>query len=80
MAGILLEGNAVTDEERAAHEHAALELAAEVRLREARAELESAPWWGRMRARRVVRNSEAELEQVRAAAPPPVPTRTRLWD
>lgn len=70
----------VSDEERAAHEHAALELAAEVRLREARAELESAPWWGRMRARRVVRNSEAELEQVRAAAPPPVPTRTRLWD
>lgn len=70
----------VTDEERAVHEHAALELAAEIRLREARAGLESAPWWGRLRARRDVRDAEAELEHVRATAPPPVVTRTRLWD
>lgn len=64
----------LTEEERRETEHAALRVAALVRLREAEAELAAAPWWRRMRARRNVRAAGDELARVEAVwiAPPSI--------
>lgn len=60
-----------TEAERLAEEHRALLLAAEVRLRTAESERAVAPWFRVPFADRAVRQAENELEQVKAAAPPP---------
>ena len=64
----------LTEQERRETEHAALRVAALVRLREAEAELAAAPWWRRMRARRNVRAASDELARVEAVwiAPPSI--------
>ncbi len=62
---------AKTEDERRREEHEALLLAARVRLRTAREDHRSAPWYRRWRTARAVRDAEAELDQVRADAPPP---------
>ncbi|HPU02474.1 MAG TPA: YihY/virulence factor BrkB family protein [Rhodoglobus sp.] len=53
------------DRERADAEHRALLLAAQVRVREARAGLDAANWFERPSARRHLRGAEEELEQLR---------------
>lgn len=58
-----------TDAERVAAEHAALLLAARVRLRTAQDARDQAPWYRVWAADRAVREAEAELSQVEAAAP-----------
>lgn len=58
-----------TAEERAALEHDALVIAAEVRLREARAELEGASWWRRPGARWRQDAAEEELQALLDARP-----------
>ncbi|WP_454157816.1 YhjD/YihY/BrkB family envelope integrity protein [Microbacterium lacticum] len=68
-----------SEAERLQEEHRALLLAAQVRLRTARAEHDAAPWHRRLPARRAVRAAEGELADVLAAAPPP-PTRGSLFD
>lgn len=61
-----------TEAERLAAEHAALLVAARVRLRTAQEARDSAPWYRAWIADRAVREAEDELAQVEAAAPPPV--------
>lgn len=72
----------VSAAERAAREHAALQLAAAVRLRGARQALLSAPWWRRVSARRAVREAAAEVARLHESAPPvPGPVkRAGFWD
>lgn len=65
----------VSDAERRAEEHRALLLAAQVRLREAQQQRESAPWWGVWNADRALRRAEEELASVEAAAPEPLKPR-----
>ncbi|WP_245958735.1 YihY/virulence factor BrkB family protein [Microbacterium bovistercoris] len=60
-----------TEAQRLAKEHQALLLAAQVRLRTAQDDRESAPWYRRWAADRAVRDAEDELQQVKDAAPPP---------
>jgi membrane protein len=55
-----------------AMEHAALLLAAQVRLREARAQLAAAPWYARWWRRRAARAAERGVDAARAAAPPAI--------
>lgn len=62
-----------TEAERLAAEHAALLLAARVRLRTAQTAREQAPWYRIWAADRAIREAEDELRQVEAAAPPPPP-------
>lgn len=62
---------AQTVEEQLAEEHAALLLAAQVRLRTARSAHEAARPWQRWGAARDVRRAEQELAEVEASAPPP---------
>lgn len=69
-----------SEAERLATEHAALLLAAQVRLRTARTAAAAAPWYRRWQARRAVREAEGELAQVEASAPPPPPKRGILLD
>ncbi|WP_315900929.1 YihY/virulence factor BrkB family protein [Microbacterium esteraromaticum] len=66
-----------TEAERLAAEHKALLLAAQVRLRTAIDERESAPWYRRWAADRALRAAQEELEQVEDATPPPPTTRRR---
>ncbi|GAA1955757.1 YihY/virulence factor BrkB family protein [Microbacterium aquimaris] len=68
-----------TEEERLAAEHAALLTAARVRLRSARNEAKTAPWYRHFAARRAVAEAEKELAEVEHAAPPPV-TRGSLFE
>lgn len=58
-----------TEAERLADEHRALLLAAQVRLRTARQERESAPWYRIPFAARAVREAHDELDRVEASAP-----------
>lgn len=60
-----------TEAERVAAEHAALLLAAHVRVRTAHEARAQAPWYRGWAADRAVREAEDELAQVKAAAPPP---------
>ena len=59
-----------TEEERITAEHAALVLAARVRLRTARTERATAPWYRRWAADRALREAQNELDDVKASAPP----------
>lgn len=59
-----------SEAERLWEEHQALLVAAQVRLRTAREERRSASWFQRWPADRAVRQAEAELAEVTAAAPP----------
>ncbi|MAP63926.1 MAG: hypothetical protein CMH34_09340 [Microbacterium sp.] len=68
-----------TEEERLAAEHAALLTAARVRLRSARNEAKTAPWYRHFAARRAVVEAEKELAEVEHAAPQPV-TRGSLFE
>lgn len=67
----------LTEAERRAAEHRALVVAARVRLREARAAREDAPWWERWPRERAVRAAEAELdalERIAVEDAPPTPS------
>ena len=66
-----------TDAERIAAEHAALLLAAQVRLRTAEDARNGAGWFRAWAAERAVREAQEELRQVEAAAPPP-PVKTGI--
>lgn len=68
-----------TEAERVAAEHAALLLAAQVRLRTAEDAKAHAPWYRAWLADRAVRDAQDELEQVEAAAPP-VPVKSGILD
>ncbi|MEJ1088395.1 YhjD/YihY/BrkB family envelope integrity protein [Microbacterium sp. Mu-80] len=59
-----------TEADRLAAEHKALLLAAQVRLRTAVDERETAPWYRRWAAERAVRDAQEELRQVEDATPP----------
>jgi membrane protein len=59
-----------TEAERLAAEHAALLVAARVRLRTAQQARDTAPWYRVFAADRAVRAAEQELSQVEAATPP----------
>lgn len=61
-----------TEAERLAAEHAALLVAARVRLRTAQEARDAAPWFRVWLADRAVQAAEQELSQVEASAPPPV--------
>ena len=62
-----------TEAERVAAEHAALLLAARVRLRTAQDARDQAPWYRVWAADRAVHEAEQELSQVEAATPAPPP-------
>jgi membrane protein len=62
-----------TEADRLAAEHAALLVAARVRLRTAREARETAPWYRLFAADRAVRAAEQELAQVEAATPAAAP-------
>ncbi|MFB8147883.1 YihY/virulence factor BrkB family protein [Microbacterium sp. NPDC056003] len=66
-----------TEAERIAAEHAALLLAARVRLRTAKDARAQASWFRRPFADRAVREAAEELRQVEASAPPPPPHAAR---
>ncbi|WP_375384681.1 YihY/virulence factor BrkB family protein [uncultured Microbacterium sp.] len=66
---------AQTEAERLAAEHAALLLAAQVRLRTALEAREAASWLHAWAADRAVREAETELARVEAATPPPPSSR-----
>ncbi|QKJ20078.1 YihY/virulence factor BrkB family protein [Microbacterium hominis] len=59
-----------TEAERVAAEHAALLVAAQVRLRTAQEAREEAPWYRRWIDDRAVSEAESELAEVEAVAPP----------
>ncbi|WP_314426174.1 YihY/virulence factor BrkB family protein [uncultured Microbacterium sp.] len=67
-----------TDAQRRAAEHETLVRAARIRLREAQADRDSAPWYRAWPAQRAVRAAEAELAHLEASAPPPPETPTPL--
>ncbi|GAA1927204.1 hypothetical protein GCM10009775_19190 [Microbacterium aoyamense] len=67
----------VTEAERLRQEHAALLVAAQVRLRTAKDERASAPWFRIPFADRAVAHAQSELAQVEASTPPPAPTKKR---
>jgi membrane protein len=67
-----------TEAERIAAEHRALLLAAQVRLRTARAARADAPWYRVWRADFAVREAEEELERVEESAPAPLPPPPRI--
>lgn len=68
-----------TEAERVAAEHAALLLAAQVRLRTAEDAKVHAPWFRAWLADRAVREAEEELRQVEASAPP-IPVKSGILD
>lgn len=70
----------VSEAERLREEHAALLLAAQVRLRTARVADDTAPWYRRLRTRRALREAQAELAEVQAATPPPPAARGLLLE
>ncbi|MBB2976395.1 membrane protein [Microbacterium endophyticum] len=57
--------------ERERREHAALTIAAEIRVRQARAAAERARWWKRVRAERDLRRALLAQDELEASAPPP---------
>ena len=59
----------LSTQDRLREEHAALLLAAQVRLRTAREDRAAVPWHRRFAATRAVRDAERELAEVEAAAP-----------
>lgn len=61
----------LSTEEQRRREHAALLVAARVRVRDAHLSRSTAPWWGRWRATRELRRAEDDLARVEADAPPP---------
>lgn len=63
----------ITDAERLVQEHAALLLAAQVRLRTAKTAAEQAPWYRKWVADKAVRDAIDELERVQEMTPPPLP-------
>jgi membrane protein len=63
----------LSDAERLIQEHRALLLAAQVRLRTAKAAAEEAPWYRKWAADRAVRDAIDELQHVESVAPPPLP-------
>lgn len=69
-----------TEAERLAQEHRALVVAAQVRLRTAEAERETAPWYRAWIADRAVRDARTELAEVEASTPPPTPQRGILLE
>lgn len=60
-----------SEAERLLEEHRALLLAAQVRLRTARAAHDAAPWYRRLQTRRALQEAQTELAEVQAATPPP---------
>lgn len=70
----------VSEAERLREEHAALLLAAQVRLRTARIAHDTAPWYRRPRTGRALREAQSELAEVQAATPPPPEPRGLLLD
>jgi membrane protein len=69
-----------TEEEARRDEYRALLVAAEVRLRDARAARDAAPWYRSWRTGRDVRRAEDELARLRASPPPEPPARGFLLD
>ena len=70
-----------TEAERRLAEHRTLVSAARIRVREAEADRDLAPWYRAWQAGRAVRNAEAELAALEAATPPsaePTPLAQRL--
>lgn len=61
-----------SEAERRLAEHRTLMMAATIRLREARAARDAAPWYRTWAAQRAVREAEDTLAAVEASAPPPV--------
>lgn len=70
----------ISEEERERAEHAALLLAAQVRVRDAHRARTAAPWWQVWRAGREVTRAEENLARVQASAPPPPKPRGLLLD
>lgn len=70
----------VSEAERLREEHAALLLAAQVRLRTARIAHDTAPWYRRLRTGRALREAQSELAEVQAATPPPPAARGLLLE
>ncbi|KJQ54535.1 YihY/virulence factor BrkB family protein [Microbacterium sp. SA39] len=60
-----------TEAERRRAEHETLLQAAHIRVREAQAARDAAPWYRGWQAERAVRTAEAQLAAVEASAPPP---------
>lgn len=65
----------LSDDERREAEYQALLLAAQVRLRDARIELDQASWFAAWGARRSLRAAEDELARIKADAPTPLKAR-----
>ncbi len=63
---------AQTEAERRVAEHRALVTAARIRVRDAHAAREHAPWYRAWAAARAVRAAEDELAELEASAPPPI--------
>lgn len=63
---------AQTEAERRVAEHRALVTAARIRVRDAHAARERAPWYRAWAAARAVRAAEDELAELEASAPPPI--------
>lgn len=67
-----------TDAERRVAEHATLLAAARIRLRDARAARDEAPWYRSWSAGHAVRAAEDEISRLEASAPPPAPASSPL--
>ncbi|MCS3443623.1 YihY/virulence factor BrkB family protein [Microbacterium phyllosphaerae] len=61
-----------TEAERRLAEHQTLLSAARIRMRDAHAAREAAPWYRAWQAERALRAAERELAEIEASAPPPV--------
>ncbi|WP_295105278.1 YihY/virulence factor BrkB family protein [uncultured Microbacterium sp.] len=69
---------AQSEAERRIVEHETLLMAARIRVRDAHAARDTAPWYGVWGARRAVHAAERELAELEASAPPPVDTASPL--
>jgi len=67
-----------TEAERRVAEHATLLAAARIRLRDARAAQDEAPWYRSWAAGHAVREAEDEVARLEASAPPPAPPTSPL--
>ncbi|WP_312675225.1 YihY/virulence factor BrkB family protein [Microbacterium sp.] len=67
-----------TEAERRVAEHATLLSAARIRLRDARAARDEAPWYRTWAAGHAVREAEDEVARLEASAPPPAPPTSPL--
>ncbi|AUG30471.1 MULTISPECIES: YihY/virulence factor BrkB family protein [Microbacterium] len=61
----------LSEDEQRRREHAALLLAARIRVRDAHLARGEAPWWGRWSATRELRRAEDDLARIEADTPPP---------